>query len=182
MGASPTASDAADGAATVERYVILGKVSGMFGVRGWVRVYSYTRPPFNILNYTPWYLCVAGDWRELAPVEGRMHGKGVIARLADIEGREAARALLGAAIAIRRRQLHALGGGEHYHIDLIGLRVFNREGIELGRVQRLMETGADDVLVVKGEQEYLIPLVAGVHVLEIDEAADRIEVDWGEDY
>jgi len=171
-----------DTAPPTERYVILGRVSGLFGVHGWLRVYSYTRPLLNILQYAPWCLHVAGQWREHTPVAGRMQGKGLIARLAGVEGRDAARPMLGAAVAVRRSQLPPPASGEHYHADLLGLHVLNREGIDLGRVHRVMETATHDVLVVRGAHEHLIPMVAGVHVLAIDEAAGRIDVDWGEDY
>ena len=162
--------------------VILGKISGLFGVHGWLRVYSYTRPLENILTYSPWYVRAAGKWEEHALLEGKNHGKGLIARLAGIKDRDSARALLGASIAVPREQLPEPHAGEHYYVDLIGLRVVNREGVELGQVQRILETSANDVLVVRGEREHLIPLVAGVHVLAIDENAGRIDVDWGIDY
>ncbi len=169
-------------AAAEERYVILGKVSGLFGVQGWVRVYSHTRPIENILKYAPWYLQQAGSWRPYELAEGRPHGKGLVARLAGIEDRDLARTLVGAAIAVKRSQLPALGAGEYYQTDLVGLAVVNREGVRLGTVQRIFETGAHDVLVVRGAHEHLIPLVFGVHVLGIDESAGVIEVDWDEDY
>lgn len=171
-----------DPAAPAERHIILGKVSGLFGVHGWLRVYSYTRPLSNILEYAPWCLRVADEWCAHTPVAGRMQGKGLIARLAGIEDRDAARVVLGAPIAVRRAQLPPAGSGEHYHADLIGLHVFNRDGTDLGRVHRVMDTATQDVLVVRGAHEHLIPIVAGVHVLAVDEAAGRIEVDWGEDY
>ena len=169
-------------AAAEERYVILGEVSGLFGVQGWVRIYSHTRPIENILKYAPWYLQQAGSWRPYELAEGRQHGKGLGARLAGIGDRDRARTLVGAPIAVRRSQLPALEAGEYYHTDLVGLAVVNREGVRLGTVQRIFETGAHDVLVVRGAREHLIPLVFGVHVLRIDESAGVIEVEWGEDY
>jgi 16S rRNA processing protein RimM len=176
---------AADGVAAKaadDRYVIVGKISGLFGVHGWVRVFSHTRPIENILSYSPWYLDRAGSWQTFELAEGRQHGKGLVARLAGIDDRELARTLVGSTIAVKRAQLPALGAGEHYHADLVGLEVVNRERVRLGTVQRIFGTGAHDVLVVRGEHEHLIPLVIGVHVIRIDESAGVIEVDWGEDY
>lgn len=168
--------------ATPERHVIVGKVSGLFGVHGWLRVYSYTRPMENILTYSPWYVRSAGILQARRVVEGRHHGNGLIARLEGLDDREAARTLVGAPIAVQRSQLPQTQAGEHYHVDLIGMRVVNREGVDLGQVQRIFETGASDVLVVRGAREHLIPLVPGVHVMAIDKAAGRIEVEWGENY
>ncbi|MCG3143708.1 MAG: Ribosome maturation factor RimM [Gammaproteobacteria bacterium] len=175
-------TDGVRAGATEEPYVILGKVSGLFGVQGWVRVYSHTRPIENILSYTPWYLQKAGSWQPYELAEGRPHGKGMVARLAGVEDRDLARSLVGAAIAVKRSQLPASAAGEYYHADLVGMAVVNREGVALGTVQRIFETGAHDVLVVRGEHEHLIPLVFGVHVLGVDEAGGVIEVDWREDY
>lgn len=168
--------------AASERFVVVGKVSGVFGVHGWLRVYSYTRPTDNLLAYSPWYVQRADGYHQFELLEAKHHGNGLIVRLAGVEDRDAARALMGAAIAVKRSQLPATAVGEYYHVDLIGMRVVNREGVELGRVQRIFETGANDVMVVRGEREHLIPLVTGVHVLAVDENAGRIDVDWGEDY
>ncbi|MCG3200402.1 MAG: Ribosome maturation factor RimM [Gammaproteobacteria bacterium] len=165
-----------------DRYVILGKVSGLFGVQGWVRVHSHTRPIENILRYTPWFLEESGSWRPRELAGGRQHGKGLVARLAGIDDRGLARTLVGAAIAVKRSQLPAAAAGEYYHADLLGMSVVNREGVRLGTVLRIFETGAHDVLVVRGGHEHLIPLVFGVHVLGIDGAAGVIEVDWRADY
>lgn len=165
-----------------ERYVVVGKFSGVFGVHGWLRVYAYTRPMDNILKFTPWYVQRGNEWQALEPGEGKHHGNGLIARLEGIADRDAARPLLGASIAVKRSQLPCAAAGEHYHVDLIGMRVVNREGTELGTVHRIFETGANDVMVVRGIREHLIPLVSDVHLIAIDEGAGRIDVDWGEDY
>lgn len=175
-------TDGVRAGAADDPYVILGKVSGLFGVQGWVRVYSHTRPIENILHYTPWYLQKAGSWQPYALAEGRQHGKGMVARLAGVDDRELARSLVGAAIAVKRSQLPVPAAGEYYHADLLGLAVVSREGVRLGTVQRIFETGAHDVLVVRGAHEHLIPLVFGVHVLGVDVSAGVIEVDWREDY
>jgi 16S rRNA processing protein RimM len=161
---------------------MIGRISGLYGVRGWVKVFSYTSPITNILNYSPWQLCQHGQWRTLSVCEGRAHGKGIIARLESIPDRDEAARLLGAEIAVNREQLPPAPEGEYYWTDLIGLTVINREGVTLGQVDHLLETGANDVLVVKGERERLIPFLLELVVLEVDLAQRMLRVDWEEDF
>lgn len=160
----------------------MGRISGLFGVKGWVRVYSYTQPRDNILRYTPWSVRLPEGWRSMALGEGRRHGKGVIARLEGVEDREAATALLGAEVAVDRDELPPLEQGEFYWSDLIGLKVLNHRGEDMGVVVDLLETGAHDVLVVKGERERLIPFVQGQVVTAVEPQAGIIRVDWELDY
>ena len=165
--------------------MLLGHISGIFGVQGWVRIYSHTQPREQILQYSPWLIGREGRWQDMAVLEGRRHGRGVVARLDGCEDREAARALMGAQIAVYRDQLQPLAPGEYYWVDLEGLQVVTREGVPLGRVVRLFETGAHDVLVVRdpaGEREWLIPFVQGRTVTAVDLAAGYLEVDWAPDW
>lgn len=159
----------------------MGKVGGLFGVRGWVKVHSFASPPENLLRYQPWLVRVGDAWRPLKLTGGRRHGKGVVAQLAGYEDRDNARELIGADIAVERTQLEAPAENEYYWTDLIGTAVVNRGGVEFGRVDHLIETGANDVLAVQGEHgETLIPFVMGRYVLEVDLAQGRILVDWEE--
>ncbi len=160
----------------------MGRISGLFGVRGWVRVYSYTQPRDNILRYTPWSVRRPQGWCSMALDEGCRHGKGVIARLEGVADREAAAALLGAEVAVSRDQLPPLEQGEYYWSDLIGLKVQNLRGEDLGVVVDLLETGAHDVLVVRGERERLIPFVPGRVVTAVEPEAGTLRVDWEPDY
>lgn len=160
----------------------MGRLGAPYGVKGWLKVHSYTSPPENILRYGPWWVRLGGEWTELRPRDGRPHGKGLVAQIEGYEDREAVRSLVGAEIAVDRSQLEEAGEGSYYWADLIGLRVVNREGHELGRVDHLIETGVHDVLVVKGEHECLVPFVPGHYVDEVDLAAGRIVVDWQQDY
>ncbi len=162
----------------VSRRVVLGRIVGTHGVRGWVKVYSHTDPPENILDYSPWYLNTGDEWRAVKLLDGRRQGKGFIARLDGCDGREAAAQLLGAVIAVDRSQLPALEADEYYWTDLIGLRVLNQAGVELGSVEHLMETGSNDVLVVVGENERLVPYLPGVVVLEVYLSTGVLRVDW----
>jgi 16S rRNA processing protein RimM len=163
------------------RRVMMGNVSGLFGVRGWVKVHSYASPPENILRYTPWWVRVGGVWKTLAVTDGRRHGKGVIVQFAGYDDRDGVRELIGAEIAVEREQLDAPADNEYYWADLIGAAVVNRDGVEFGTVDYMIETGANDVLVVQGKRgETLIPFVIGRYVVEVDLARERIVVDWEE--
>jgi 16S rRNA processing protein RimM len=164
------------------RAIEVGTISGVYGVRGWVRVYSYTEPRENILSYDPWLVEQGGRWYRVPLRGGRSQGKGVVAHLFGCEDRDQAVRLVGARVAIERSQLPPLEDDEYYWSDLVGLEVVNREGVVLGKVETLLETGAHDVMVVKGAREHLIPFVPGPFVLKVDLAAGRIRVDWGVDF
>lgn len=166
-----------------DHYVIIGRVAGVFGVKGWVKVRSETEPYDNILNYSPWYLKQNGDWVAYELSGGQQHGKGLIVQLTGCDDRDMAASLVGQDIAVTREQLPAPKQGEYYWADLVGLEVINQEHQSLGKVDHLMETGANDVLVVKGEQgECLIPYVTGLYIMEVDLTAGKIMVDWEADY
>ncbi|MFL6621031.1 MAG: ribosome maturation factor RimM [Sulfurifustis sp.] len=160
-----------------ERRVQVGRIAGLFGVRGWIKVYSHTRPRESILSYSPWLIERDGNWQTFEVAEGHAHGKGVIARLEGCEDRDAAARLVGGQIHISMSQLPAAGKNEYYWAELEGLRVVNTTGTELGRVSHLFETGANDVMVVRGDRERLIPFAATV-VQRVDRAAGVIYVDW----
>lgn len=175
-----------------EEKLIVGRVSGVYGVKGWVKVHSNTDPRDGITTYNPWYIQLGSqgkaEWREMRVETGRRQAQTVIAKLAGVDDRDAAMQLTGATIAIRPEQLRALGKDEFYWRDLIGLRVINKEGVELGSVRRLMETGANDVLVVSGgegdavQREHLIPWTPGQAVLDVDLELGQMCVDWDEDF
>lgn len=164
------------------RMVQVGSIAGLYGVRGWVRVLSHTQPRDNILTYSPWYLGGEGAWRPHRLIEARAQGQGILAHLAGCEDRDQAAALLGQPIAVRYDQLPALGADDYYWSDLEGLRVENLEGVDLGRVSHLFETGANDVLVVVGERERLLPYVWNQVIKRVDLAAGLLLVDWDPDF
>ena len=141
-------------------------------------MYSYTEPREAILDYPQWFLRQQGDWRVADVTAGRRHGKTIVAGFADVTDRDAAAALIGSDIAVERDEMPDPGDGRYYWSDLEGMRVVHRDGTDLGRVRRLMATGANDVLVVAGERERLIPFVAEQVVLDVDLAAGVIRVDW----
>lgn len=157
---------------------MLGRVSGLFGVKGWVKVYSYTRPREAILEYDRWYLKQQDAWRAAAISEGKRHGKTVIAHIEGIDDRDEAAGLVNCDIAVERDAMPKTEAGSYYWTDLEGMQVVHRDGTDLGRVAYLMETGANDVLVVQGEQERLIPFVAEEVILGVDLEKGVISVDW----
>ncbi len=133
--------------------LVMGRIAGPFGVKGWVRITAFTELSDGLLDYTPWHFGHDGDWREVEVLDARPHGKGLVALLADCTDRDAAMALTGTEIGVWRSQLPAAGENEYYWNDLIGLQVMTKEDRVLGTVDHLIETGANDVLVVRGERE-----------------------------
>ena len=135
------------------------------------------------MHYRTWYLQQRdGGWQAFSLLEGRQQGKGVVAHLQDCEDRDQAQALMGREIGIRRDQLPATAPGEYYWSDLEGLKVITLEGDALGSVDHLIETGANDVLVVKGERERLIPFISEQVIVAVDLEAGEIQVDWDKDF
>ncbi len=163
------------------RPIVVGRIAGVYGVKGWVKIYSHTQPLENILSYSPWLITLEGEWQPIEVEVGKRHGKGVVAKLKGYEDRDEALKLRGVDIAIRSEQRALLDENEFYWSDLIGLRVVSREGIEFGHIDSLMETGANDVLVVKGEQQRLIPYLRPQVVKSIDLSASQMVVDWPAD-
>lgn len=160
------------------RLIVLGRISGLYGVRGWVRIFSETEPRENILRYSPWL--VGGEPYEVA--EGKRHGKGLVARLRGFDDRDRAATLMGKEIAVRRDQLPPPKAEEFYWADLEGLAVATTDGTDLGRVSHLFETGANDVLVVAGDRERLIPFVWDDVVKDVDFEGGLIRVDWDPEF
>jgi 16S rRNA processing protein RimM len=166
-----------------DKLVLLGRIVGLFGVDGWVKVESYTEPRARILKYRPGLLRNAGGETEAAQVRGRVHGKGLVAALPGVGDRDAAMQWVGAEIWVRRSALPRPRKGEYYWVDLEGLDVVTTEGIALGKVSHLFSTGANDVLVVRdGERERMIPFVPGQYVREVKFDSGRVVVDWDADF
>ena len=166
-----------------EEKVLLGHVSGLFGVKGWVKVFSYTRPRPQIVTYKCWYL---GDSKEnkFLLEDGRSHKDGVIAKLEGINDRDSAISLVDNKIWVSESELKPLTDNEFYWYQLIGLEVFDTHQKYLGAVNRLMETGANDVLIVrdKDNAEHLIPYIQDQVVRSIDLENKRLIVDWDTEY
>lgn len=168
---------------TQDRMLVMGRIAGPYGVRGWVRISAFTELADGLLDYAPWYLQRDGAWQEAEVLEARPHGKGLVAQLAGCADRDAAMALSGTPIGVRRSQLPAPGENEYYWSDLAGLRVVSVEGREFGTVDHLIETGANDVLVIRdGTREVLVPFVMDQVIKAVDFDAGLIRIDWDPDY
>lgn len=165
-----------------DRLLTVGSLGAPYGVQGWIRVNSSTAPPEQIFAYSPWWLKLGGERVVIRVDDGRVHGKRLVARLEGYEDRDAVRALVGAEIAVERERFEKPAADEYYWVDLVGATVVNLEGRELGRIDHLIETGANDVMIVDGEQRRLIPFVPGRYVIEVDIAGRRIVVDWDPDW
>ena len=159
----------------------MGRIAAPFGIRGWVKVQPFTEEFDGLLDFPVWHIGRGAEWREVAVLEADVHSKSLVARLDGCNDRDAAAALKGMEVAVPREALPEAAENEYYWSDLIGLAVVNAQGETLGKVADVLETGANDVLVVEGERERLIPFVAQT-ILEVDLAAGRINVDWGADY
>jgi 16S rRNA processing protein RimM len=163
-----------------EKIVLLGHISGVHGVKGWVKIHSLTDPREAIFQYQPWLLGESHE--EIRFSEGKKHGSRLIALLEDINDREAAEGLVNRSIAVHRDQFPETEAGEFYWTDLVGLRVELEDGTVLGTLENLLATGAHDVMVVKGEKQRLIPFVQGQYVKQVDLESGLIVVDWDLDY
>jgi 16S rRNA processing protein RimM len=164
-----------------EDMMVMGRISAPYAVRGWIKIQPQTAYLDSLLDYPVWYLGRQGKWQSFRLLEGKVHTQYLLAHLDGMDDRDAAEAVMGMEIAVRRADMPEAEDGEYYWDDLIGLEVVNSEGAALGQVSGLLETGAHDVLQVKGERERLIPFV-DAYVREVDLEGGRIVVDWGLDY
>lgn len=167
--------------------VIVGRITTVHGIKGWVKVHSFTQPEGNIVGYQPWWLKTTDGWQLIEIDQHRDTAKGMMVHLVGVDDRDKARQYCQRDIAVERTNLPALESGEYYWHQLQGLTVVTTEGVRLGQVSSMMETGANDVLVVQGDadsldqQERLIPYVEQF-VLGIDLDAREIKVDWDPDF
>jgi 16S rRNA processing protein RimM len=159
----------------------MGRIAAPFGVQGWLKVQPSTSEPKGLLGYKTWWVGRGEEWREHEVREAKVHGRTVVARLDGCEDRDAAARFRGQEVAISRTQFPATKAQEYYWTDLIGLGVVNETGQSYGQVTDMLETGANDVLVVQGERERLIPFIAAV-IAEVDLVAGVIRVNWDADY
>jgi 16S rRNA processing protein RimM len=169
--------------------VVLGKFGAVYGINGWLKVNSYTDIPEGIFDYTPWQIQVQGNWRQMQISGKKRHGNGLIVKLADVADRDQAQLYVNADIAVERSALPQLAEGDFYWRDLMGMAVVNEAGYHLGEVVDMMETGSNDVLVVKanksdafGKTERLLPFLTDSVIKEVNNAERRILVDWDPDF
>ena len=183
----------AEHSVTREELVTVGRITTVYGVRGWVKVHSFTEPMDNILQFSRWWLQAAGEqgegqWQPLEIDEGKRHGKGLIVHIKGVDDRDLAAQFCQRDIAVAGSEMPQLDEGEYYWHQLQGLQVVSEfEGREFrfGEVVRLMETGANDVMVVRGGddgRERLIPYLPGEYITRVDLDAGQITVDWDPEF
>jgi len=163
----------------------MGRVAASFGVKGWFKVLPLSSDPHALIGHPRWYFKAAdaGAWTERAIADVREHSAMLVAKIAGIDSREAAQMLRGEQVALPRASLPAPADDEMYVADLVGLRVVNREGVELGSVQDVQESGAHPLLrvVATDARERLIPYVGAI-VDGVDRETRTISVDWGAEF
>ena len=165
--------------------IVMGKFGATYGIRGWLKVFSYTDNAESIFDYTPWYINQKGKWVEFNVESWKRHNKGMVCKLEGLEVREEAHTLTNFEIAVDPASLPELSEDEFYWRELFGMQVVTTKGYSLGEVTDLLETGSNDVLVVKanlkdafGQKERLIPYLEEQVIKKVDREAQRIEVDW----
>lgn len=172
---------------SVEDLIVLGKITSVHGVRGEVKIYSFTDPIDNLLGYPAWTLKRDGEVKQVELVSGRLQGKILVAKLKGLDDREVARTFAGFDICVPRALLPDLDDGEYYWHQLEGLKVIDLQGQLLGRIDHLLETGSNDVMVVKpcpgslDDRERLLPYTEQC-VQKVDLAAGEMRVDWDADF
>jgi len=172
-------------------YIALGEISGVLGVKGWVKVFSHTDPRVKITEYDQWFLRKKDqDWYSVKVLNGRKQGKNIVAQLEGINSREQAEALKGVQIAIQEGQLEVLPENEYYWKDLIGLNVETTQGIDLGKIDWIFNTGSNDVLTIKEVSskdnkervERLLPFLMDDVVISINIKDNLMIVDWDPEF
>ncbi len=156
----------------------LGEVCGVHGIKGWVKIRSFTEPKSNLIDYRDWLLDTGGRRRPVHVESATVAGRNVIAKLEGVDDRDAAQALIGSVVFVRRADMPQCAPGEYYWADLEGLEVRSTSGAILGTVAELIATGANDVIVLAGVGGRLIPYVQDRIVREVDLEAGVIIVDW----
>jgi len=162
--------------------ILLGRIVGASGLQGWLKVRSDTQPRIAIGNYKRWQLGKNSDWHARDVDDVKSRGKRILGKLADCDSREDAEALIGFDIAVEAEQLDSLADGRYYWVELQGLEVIGEGGQSFGTIARIFDTGANDVIVVKGDRERLIPWLMGDVVKAVDLESGTVTVDWAADY
>jgi len=170
-----------------EEIVEVGQFSSVYGVKGWIKVKSYTQPRTNIFNYKKWLVKQQDKWIPYSIAEGRPHGKTIVVKLAEFNDRDQVQTMVGAKIAVYRSELPDTAENEYYWSDLLKMQVETEDGINLGIVTDILETGSNDVLIVKNTQqrktkETLIPWLEDDVIKEVNVVENRIIVDWDPDF
>ena len=165
--------------------LVIGKIGAPYGVKGWVKITSYTDELDGIFSYTPWLVGQEGNTKEIVVDQWRTHNKGLVAKLVGVETRDDAESIKNLDISIKAQQLPQLDGDEFYWRELVGMQVVTEQGYNLGVVKELFETGANDVMLIKanlkdafGQKERMVPYLIDQVVKQVDREAKTIQVDW----
>ncbi|AEI74953.1 Ribosome maturation factor rimM [Candidatus Moranella endobia PCVAL] len=165
--------------------VVVGKMGSSYSIRGWLRLCSSTEETEKIFDYQPWFIKIAGEWQMILLENWKRHYQDLIIKVRDVENREAARLLTNCEICVDAAQWPKLDNGKYYWKDLLRCQVLTVGGYKLGDVIDLIETGANDVLVVTanlkdafGLRERLIPFIVGPVIQNVDLASKLIEANW----
>jgi len=164
-----------------DKLVIMGRIVAPYGVKGWIKVIPDTELIDGLLDYKTWQIGKGAEWRGIKLKSGRVHNDVLLAKLEGINDRDAAFACKGKQVAVPREALPTLDETEFYWSDLVGLAVKNQQDVDFGQVADIFETGANDVIVVKGEVERLIPYSEQT-VIEVNLDQQTMLVDWDEDF
>lgn len=163
--------------------VVIGKIGAPYGVKGWVKITTYTDEIQGVFDYSPWLL--GDELKECTIDQWRTHNKGVVAKLVGVENRDDAESIKNLEISIKAQQLPQLADDDYYWRDLVGMQVVTEQGYDLGVVKELFETGANDVMLVKanskdafGQKERMLPFLREQVIKTVDMQAKTIKVDW----
>ena len=157
--------------------VVMGRVSAPHGLKGWIKIQPFTQETEGLLGYPEWWLGAEGEWQQHRIVDSAVHGSMVVARLEGFDDRDSAAKLKGRNVAVPRTAMPENREGEFYWNDLLGMEVSHKNATRLGLVAKILETGANTVLVVQGEKEFLVPFIQDV-IVSVDLKTRLVIVDW----
>ena len=163
-----------------DKKIYLGKITGAHGIKGWLKIQSFSSPPENILNYPSWIINNQGEEDFYSIEQGRKQNKKIVVKLENIDDRNTAESLINSKILILRSDLPKLSNENYYWSDLVGLSVLNSEETVIGKIESLIETGANDVMVIitLKDERILIPFVMHEIIKEVSVEQNYIKIDW----
>ena len=163
-----------------DKKIYLGKITGVHGIKGWLKIQSFSSPPENILNYPSWIITNKGEEDFYSIEQGRKQNNKIVVKLEKIDDRNTAESLINSKIQIQRSDLPKLSNENYYWSDLVGLSVLNSEEKVIGKIESLIETGANDVMVIitLKDERILIPFVMHEIIKEVNVELNYIKIDW----
>jgi len=163
-----------------DKKIYLGKITGVHGIKGWLKIQSFSSPPENILNYPSWIINNQGEEELYSIEQGRKQNNKIVVKLEKIDDRNTAESLINSKIQIQRSDLPKLSNENYYWSDLVGLSVLSSEEKVIGKIESLIETGANDVMVIitLKDERILIPFVMHEIIKEVNVELNYIKIDW----